>query len=179
MNYIELIVLILVSGIIFSLAFDSLSSTLIHMQGILKLNSSTLKEFHILNYIQQDYIKHGITNPGIKLSKDAHKFYFSFSESVDGEIKRIVYRSIPSGKSGNKIGYIITRDTLSENNFQLLNRRIFVLDNYVKFSLTEDNKFVVLSGPTYGDVLLPTTLPNVVIKGIMVRKLPKIAQEKE
>lgn len=178
MNYIELIVLILVSGIIFSLAFDSLFSTLIHMQSILKLNSSTLKEFHILNYIQQDYIKHAITNPDIKLSKDSHRFYFSFSESVGGEVKRIVYKSIPSGKSGNKIGYIIARDTLSGSNFQLLNRRIFVLDDQVKFSRMEDNNFVVLSGPTYGDVLLPATPPNVVIKGIIVRKLPKIEQGK-
>lgn len=145
------------------------------MQGILKLNSSTLREFHILNYIQYDYMNHATKNPKVKVKKIfSNQYIFSFNESIDGELKRVVYRGTFSGKAG-KAGanerYLIIRDTYINNIPQVANRRIFVLNSEITFSTTTDKKFVILSSPTYGNIILPTIPPNIVIRGIFIKKV--------
>lgn len=170
MNYIELLVAILVSTLILVSALNTLSSVLLHTNYVISTNSRNLRLFHILNYIRLDFSKHALLNPNTKVSNSLiSQSSFTFYEFVDGEIKRVTYKSIvsPCGR------YQIFRDVYVNNGFyyELANRRIYDLSDEIRFRISQDGRFIIITNKTYGDIVIPRTPPNVRVTGIEIRKM--------
>lgn len=170
MNYIELIVAIFVSTLILLSALNILSEVLLHVSSTISTNAKSLRMFHILNYIKLDFTKHALSNPKSKVSNVLiSQSSFSFYEAIDGETKKIIYKSVisPSGKCH------IFRDTYVNNglNYEFVNRRAYdLLSDKIKFEISKDNKFIIIRNDMYGNVIIPRNPPGVRITGIIVKK---------
>jgi len=170
MNYIELLVAIFVSTLILISALDLLSGVLLHANYIISTNSRNLRLFHILNYMRFDFTKHSLSNPKTNISNVlTSQSLFSFYEFVDGETKKVVYKSVVSPTGG----YYIYRDVYLDKGFneEHVNRRTYELCDEVKFKISQDGRFVIVTNDVYGDIIIPRIPPGVRITGIEVKKL--------
>ncbi|MEN3042475.1 MAG: hypothetical protein ABDH59_04130 [Fervidobacterium sp.] len=170
MNYIELLVVIVVSTVILISALDTLSYVIIHANHVLSTNSKELRAFHILNYIRYDFTKHALENSKIRISNPrSSESRFTFDEYIDGEVKRVTYRVIAISPES----YQVFRDTYVHNGFyyELANRRTFQINSKLEFKESSDRKFLVVSSALYGDILIPKNPPSVFIKSIEIRKI--------
>jgi len=64
------------------------------MSNILKANRTSLSVFHMINYIRFDYHRHAVRNPNGKVTSSLSSTSFSFDESVDNEVKRVLYKIV-------------------------------------------------------------------------------------
>lgn len=170
MSYIELLVAIIVSTLILISALNTLSNVLLHANYIISTNSANLRLFHILNYIRFDFTKHALSNPKTNVSNTLiSQSLFSFYEFVDCETKKVVYKSVvsPTGR------YHIYRDVCLDKGFneECVNRRTYDLSDEVKFKISQDGRFVIVTNDVYGDIIIPRIPPAVRITGIEVKKL--------
>ncbi|MGC8902221.1 MAG: hypothetical protein ACP5KD_02570 [Fervidobacterium sp.] len=168
MNFVELLIVLMVSSIIIFLALDNLTQVLNHTMYILQCNRITISTFHMLNYIRYDYIQHSTENPQLRLSYPlSNQGAISFYEILDGQKKLVRYRIVRS--AGKKFSlYRETYLTIGKSKI-LLNTRNITLDDSITFCLGDDESHVIIRSDTYGDVKLPMTPPNVVIKNIIVK----------
>ncbi|KAF2961672.1 hypothetical protein [Fervidobacterium sp. 2310opik-2] len=169
MNYIELLVVLLIAGIIFSVAIDSLTQVLFHFKSVLKYNSETISTFHILNYIRFDYVNHATESPNLSVGTVlGSQQFLRFSEFIEGDKKIVRYRVV--GPTQGKFSlYREVYQSYGKSTI-LLNRRDFTLEKAISFSLSPDGRFIHINNDLYGCVKIPSNPPNVRISGIIVIK---------
>jgi len=117
-----------------------------------------------------DFTKHSLSNPKTNISNVlTSQSLFSFYEFVDGETKKVVYKSVVSPTGG----YYIYRDVYLDKGFneEHVNRRTYELCDEVKFKISQDGRFVIVTNDVYGDIIIPRIPPGVRITGIEVKKL--------
>jgi len=166
MNYVELIIAIIVSTIIVITALEGFSQVLFHMSNILKANRTSLSVFHMINYIRFDYHRHAVRAPNGKITSSLSSTSFSFDESVDNEVKRVLYKIV--GPTKGK--YTLKREVYEkiEQSYELLNTRTYTLERPLSLKQSSDGRFLVISSDLYGDAQIPLQLPPVQIVSITV-----------
>ncbi|MEJ5257743.1 MAG: hypothetical protein WHS64_05795 [Fervidobacterium sp.] len=166
MSYIELLVCLIISTIIFISALDGYSHVLQHMAYILNTNIRTLRVFHVINYIRFDYHRHATKQPNSKYSKTLSTSSFAFDEKVEN-LKRVLYKCVGplEGKT------TIYRDTYDIYTKRLLNRRVYTLYGEFSLELSADKRYLLINNPYYGVAKIPISLPDVQIVSIIVTKV--------
>lgn len=165
MSYVELLVCILVATIVLSSAVLCLSTTLSHMNWLMKVNREALKEFHFLNFVRFDYVDHSRKSGFRKFGTMTNSSYLDFMESVDGVTKKVRYRvsRMPSGHT------LVERQTFSLANVHLNTRR-FVLESAVMLDVSARDGKIFFRGEKFGEVVIPLQCPDVAITSVSVRK---------
>ncbi len=169
MNYIELLVVLLIAGIIFSVAIDSLAQVFFHFKSMIKNNSETISTFHILNYIRFDYVNHATQNPNLSVGTIlSSQPFLRFDEFIEGDKKIVRYRVV--GPTQGKFSLYREVYQRYSKSAILLNRRDFTLEKSISFSLSHDGRFIHINNDFYGCVKIPSNPPSVRIIGITVIK---------
>lgn len=164
----ELLVCTLVGTLILTTAFISLSTTFAHMRWLVAENRETLREFHLLNYVRFDYVRHATKRAFVQSSVLSSFAAFEFIESIDGVLKKVRYemRVTPDGQQ------IVERKTLTLNNVHLNTRR-FIVSKPVGLRVSRRNGLITIYGARYGNVVLPIEPPEVQVRSLSVRKVRK------
>lgn len=168
MNYVELIIAIVVSTIIVITALEGFCQVLFHMSHILKANRTSLTVFHMINYIRFDFHRHSVKNPNGKITSSLSSTSFSFDESIDNEVKRVLYKIV--GPTQGK--YTLRREVYEkiEQSYKLLNARTYTLERPLSLKTSPDGRFLIISSDLYGDAKIPMQLPSVQIVSINVAR---------
>lgn len=157
----------IVATLVFTAAMTCYNAVLVHMGNIISKNQKSLLEFHMINYIRFDVTRHAVGSATVRVGKTGGSSYISFVESIDGVKKYVQYRI-----SDEMLGkWTITRITEDYYYRKLLNKRYFTILSPLRFYESPDSRFIVLESRTYGDILIPKSLPDVQVINISVRKV--------
>ncbi|MGB4262433.1 MAG: hypothetical protein WBJ29_02645 [Fervidobacterium sp.] len=169
MNYVELIIAIIVSTIIVITALDGFGQVLFHMSNILQINRTSLRLFHMINYIRFDFHRHATITPNGKITSSLSSTSFSFDEIIDNEVKRVLYKIV--GPTEGK--YTLKREVYEkfDQSYKLLNTRTYTLEKLLSLHKSSDGRFLVISSDLYGDAIVPLQLPSVQIVNINLKRI--------